>query len=36
MHYVCSCPAHVHLSARRVESGDETTLCMSNERAEYL
>ena len=28
MHYVCSCPAHAHLPARRVESGDETTLRM--------
>ena len=36
MHYVCSCPAHVCLPARRVESGDETTLCMGNEHAEYL
>ena len=35
MHYVCSCPAHAHLPARRVESGDEATLCMSNEHAEY-
>ena len=28
MHYVCACPAHAHLPARRVESGDETTLRM--------
>ena len=34
MYYVYSCPAHAHLPARRVESGDETTLCMSNEHAE--
>ena len=33
-YYVCSCPAHAHLPARRVGSGDETTLCMSNEHAE--
>ena len=26
----------MHLPARRVGSGDETTLCMSNEHAEYL
>ena len=36
MYYVCSCPAHAHLPARRVESGDETTLCMSNEHAEFM
>ena len=29
MHYVCSCPAHARLPARRVGSGDETILCMT-------
>ena len=36
MYYVCLCPAHAHLPARRVESGDETILCMSNEHAEFM